>query len=201
MPRLKGDPRVGCGLFRSLLFLLPPSASLSQCMAVADIYVPTPVCSPRHSRNVSCIQCASPRPLNIPHHIGASLAQATCSNSMPSANTGPLSLPTPRNTSPRFASPMSMQSRTQNFAQQQQQELLLKAQLQAQAHPQTHPLLTPSGRAFAVGGTVQNISSDPLAPCVMFWPDNEPLPEPGQIRPASLSTSHVRPFRSEDFVP
>ena len=93
---------------------------------------------------------------------------------------------------------MSMQSRTQHLAQQQQQELLLKAQLQAQAHPQTHPLLTPSGRAFAVGGTVQNISSDPLAPCVMFWPDNEPLPEPGQIRLASLSTSHVRPFRSED---
>jgi hypothetical protein len=49
-----------------------------------------------------------------------------------------------------------------------------------------HPLLTPSGRAFAVGGKVQNISSDPLSPCIMYWPDNEPFPEQGQIRPSGL---------------
>lgn len=49
-----------------------------------------------------------------------------------------------------------------------------------------HPLLTPSGRAFAVGGKVQNISSDPLNPCIMFWPDNEPFPDQGQIRPSGL---------------
>ncbi|KAG1875815.1 hypothetical protein F4604DRAFT_1762176 [Suillus subluteus] len=49
-----------------------------------------------------------------------------------------------------------------------------------------HPLLTPSGRSFAVGGKVQNVSSDPLSPCVMYWPDNEPFPEQGQIRPSSL---------------
>ncbi|CAK5271778.1 unnamed protein product [Mycena citricolor] len=50
-----------------------------------------------------------------------------------------------------------------------------------------HPLLTPSGRAFAVGGKVQNVSTDPLSPCIMYWPDNEPLPEQGQIRPGSLT--------------
>ncbi|KAF7373407.1 RanBP2-type domain-containing protein [Mycena sanguinolenta] len=50
----------------------------------------------------------------------------------------------------------------------------------------THPLLTPSGRAFAVGGKVQNISSDPLSPCIMYWPDNEPFPEQSQIRPGGL---------------
>ncbi|KJA17167.1 hypothetical protein HYPSUDRAFT_104813, partial [Hypholoma sublateritium FD-334 SS-4] len=50
-----------------------------------------------------------------------------------------------------------------------------------------HPLLTPSGRAFAVGGRVQNVSRDPRAPCVMYWPDNEPLPEPGQIRPGCVA--------------
>ncbi|KIJ60440.1 hypothetical protein HYDPIDRAFT_98774, partial [Hydnomerulius pinastri MD-312] len=50
----------------------------------------------------------------------------------------------------------------------------------------SHPLLTPSGRSFSVGGKVQNISSDPLSPCVMYWPDNEPLPEQGQIRPNNL---------------
>ncbi|KAG5646155.1 hypothetical protein DXG03_004208 [Asterophora parasitica] len=49
-----------------------------------------------------------------------------------------------------------------------------------------HPLLTPSGRAFSVGGKVQNISSDPLSPCIMYWPDNEPFPEQGQIRPSGL---------------
>ncbi|TFK20433.1 hypothetical protein FA15DRAFT_696918 [Coprinopsis marcescibilis] len=50
----------------------------------------------------------------------------------------------------------------------------------------THPILTPSGRAFAVGGKVQNVSSDPLSPCIMYWPDNEPLPEQGQIRPSNV---------------
>ncbi|KAJ7145865.1 hypothetical protein C8R44DRAFT_723748 [Mycena epipterygia] len=49
-----------------------------------------------------------------------------------------------------------------------------------------HPLLTPSGRAFASGGKVQNISSDPLSPLTMYWPDNEPLPEQCQIRPSGL---------------
>jgi hypothetical protein len=47
-----------------------------------------------------------------------------------------------------------------------------------------HPHLTPSGRAFARGGKVQNISSDPLSPCIIYWPNNEPFPERGQIRPS-----------------
>lgn len=50
----------------------------------------------------------------------------------------------------------------------------------------SHPLLTPSGRAFAVGGRVQNVSSDPLNPCIMYWPDNEPFPEQSQIRPSNV---------------
>lgn len=50
--------------------------------------------------------------------------------------------------------------------------------------PQRAPhILTPSGRAFSVGGRVQNVSSDPLLPCIVFWPDNEPFPEQSQIRP------------------
>lgn len=52
--------------------------------------------------------------------------------------------------------------------------------------PPHHPLLTPSGRAFAIGGKVQNISSDPLNPCIMFWPLNEPFPHQSQIRPSAL---------------
>lgn len=51
----------------------------------------------------------------------------------------------------------------------------------------SHPLLTPSGRSFSVGGKVQNISSDPSLPCIMYWPDNEPFPEQGQIRPSNIS--------------
>ncbi|OCH91357.1 hypothetical protein OBBRIDRAFT_834315 [Obba rivulosa] len=47
----------------------------------------------------------------------------------------------------------------------------------------SYPILTPSGRALTIGGRVQNISRDPLVPCIMYWPDNEPLPEQGQIRP------------------
>lgn len=58
--------------------------------------------------------------------------------------------------------------------------------------PPSHPLLTPSGHALANGGKVQNVSNDPLAPCIIYWPDNEPFPEQGQIRPGGLVTSHVR---------
>lgn len=53
-------------------------------------------------------------------------------------------------------------------------------------------ILTPSGRAFSVGGRVQDVSSDPLLSCFLFWPDNEPLPEQGQIRPRSLDGAPVR---------
>ena len=48
-------------------------------------------------------------------------------------------------------------------------------------------ILTPSGRAFSEGGRVQNVSSDPLCPLVIFWPDNEALPEPGQLRPSNVA--------------
>ncbi|KAH9948455.1 hypothetical protein B0H21DRAFT_234312 [Amylocystis lapponica] len=54
----------------------------------------------------------------------------------------------------------------------------------------SYPLLTPSGHALSVGGRVQNVSTDPLSPCVMYWPDNEPLPAQGQIRPASSAVSY-----------
>ncbi len=44
-------------------------------------------------------------------------------------------------------------------------------------------LLTPSGHALAIGGRVRNISSNPMTPCVIWWPDNERLPDPGCVRP------------------
>lgn len=54
-------------------------------------------------------------------------------------------------------------------------------------------VLTPSGRALSMGGRVQNISRDPLAPCIIFWPDNEPLPEQRQIRPPTHYASAQPP--------
>lgn len=76
------------------------------------------------------------------------------------------------------------------FQQQQQQQVSKQTAL-------THQLLTPSGRALAVGGKVQNISSDLLAPCIVYWPDNEPLPEQGQIRPATAAQVQVSQNFSE----
>ena len=59
--------------------------------------------------------------------------------------------------------------------------------------PQRVPhILTPSGRAFSVGGRVLDVSSDPLSPCIIFWPDNEPFPEQSQIRPSTLVGIPVR---------
>lgn len=63
----------------------------------------------------------------------------------------------------------------------------LPALMNVKSPSPSNPLLTPSGRAFAVGGRVQNVSGDPLIPCVIFWPDNEPFPEQGQIRPSHLT--------------
>ncbi|KAI5116889.1 hypothetical protein M0805_004634 [Coniferiporia weirii] len=90
---------------------------------------------------------------------------------------------------------LSMQ--LQQLHQQQRMQpaaALAQMQMAAKLHPTQSPLLTPSGRALAVGGKVQNISADPLAPCIMFWPDNEPLPEPGQIRPPGLANAHQPPI-------
>ncbi|KZT03322.1 uncharacterized protein LAESUDRAFT_729349 [Laetiporus sulphureus 93-53] len=57
-----------------------------------------------------------------------------------------------------------------------------------------YPLLTPSGRALSIGGRVQNVSGDPMTPCIMYWPDNEPLPEQGQIRPLGSSVISYPPI-------
>lgn len=58
----------------------------------------------------------------------------------------------------------------------------------------SYPLLTPSGHALSAGGRVRNISSDPMAPCIMYWPDNEPLPDRGQVRPLGSAVLQVCVF-------
>ena len=85
----------------------------------------------------------------------------------------------------------------QQQQQQQQQNPMLQTLTQhlAAATPSIVPapytlpsLLTPSGRQIAQGGTVRNVSGDDTNPIFMFWPDNEPLPDPGQCRPSGLLT-------------
>ncbi|KAG6856542.1 hypothetical protein H0H87_003361 [Tephrocybe sp. NHM501043] len=149
-------------------------------------------------RNLACIGCGCPR-----SNGGATPGAPVQQQQPPYSTTRNLS-------SPRFASfPTHSNSLPNPPAQPaipQQQPIYTsynhpqKPQVQQQQvqqpafHPlapapppkSAHPLLTPSGRAFAVGGKVQNISSDPLNPCIMYWPDNEPFPEQGQIRPSGL---------------
>jgi hypothetical protein len=142
-----------------------------------------------HRRNTSCIGCGCPRASNGP---ASPQLQNTQSPSRSMA-------------SPRFATPLSAPTCFSSTTLSQTPSLYshpgpslhtASASLQFQNVPKpagaSHPLLTPSGRAFSSGGHVQNVSSDPSTPCIMYWPDNEPLPEQGQIRPGSLNGMPVR---------
>jgi hypothetical protein len=139
-------------------------------------------CMILHRRNLACIGCGCPRSGG-----GMTQSQQSQQHQQPHPSNRTLS-------SPRFASfPSQPHSLPLPPAQSQQQytyhqPLQPPVYVPSPAPPpkSAHPLLTPSGRAFAVGGKVQNISSDPLSPCIMYWPDNEPFPEQGQIRPSGL---------------
>lgn len=157
--------------------------SLSPAMVLTDNFP----CMILHRRNLACIGCGCPRPLNrtpSPHHQSSSSGMQP--NRLPSSprfvapSTGPFA-PTHSPTYPQFA-------QSSPFPQGH----LPQSPSTAKSPSPAHHLLTPSGRAFAVGGKVQNISTDPLSPCVMYWPDNEPFPEQGQIRPSVVMGVPVR---------
>lgn len=127
-------------------------------------------CMILHRRNLACIGCGCPRTT-----LQQQQQLQQQSHSLTRASSSPRFASLPAETSvPVVPSDQSPYNRSE------------RASLLAPIHKSTHPLLTPSGRAFAVGGKVQNISSDPLSPCIMYWPDNEPFPEQGQIRPSGL---------------
>ena len=172
-------------------FAFPDSLAIvpfAQFSRMTSSTYPLPCLHP-HSRNVSCIGCGSPRP-----HNGTTV-QGT--NSVPFVAT--------RLASPRFASTSSAPSNVPSLRlngtpsptamsyniHPTLSSPLPYSQNQFKAPASQHPILTPSGRALAIGGKVQNVSSDPLAPCIMYWPDNEAFPEPGQIRPPNLANVHV----------
>ncbi|KAK1234797.1 hypothetical protein PQX77_001993 [Marasmius sp. AFHP31] len=119
-------------------------------------------------RNQACIGCNTPRTISQP--------------------TSPLSPRFQNNHNYASASPPVSPLRPTHH-QQQAAVNSVSAPLSglSTTNKSAHPLLTPSGRAFAIGGRVQNVSSDPLNPCIMYWPDNEPFPDPGQLRPGNLA--------------
>lgn len=141
----------------------PPNPKAS--FRFGDWICPSVSCAAHNfGRNSSCIGCGTNRP------AAGSLAVQL-----------PGRVPPPQRFSPRFSSLESSRDQI-NIA-------LTGPGIHLPMHPsQTSknpaPIqLTPSGTQICMGGKVQNISSNPLAPCYMFWSFNEPLPDPGQIRP------------------
>ncbi|KIM77391.1 hypothetical protein PILCRDRAFT_825351 [Piloderma croceum F 1598] len=170
----------------------PPNPRTS--FRLGDWICGSPNCAAHNfGRNLACIGCGCPRPDNrtpSPHHQSPSACMQP--NRLPSSPRF-VSPPNTVNSSPFAQSPVApMHSPTypnlnqmSSFPQTHSPSVSHPLSA-AKSPPPVHHLLTPSGRAFAVGGKVQNISTDPLSPCVMYWPDNEPFPEQGQIRPSSI---------------
>jgi hypothetical protein len=140
------------------------------------------------SRNLACIGCGCPRSGHggtSPRYQGSSASTRLLSSPRFVASSGfQTSFGQSCTPPPSSSMPFTVPSYPTQFLQP---SVISKAQ--------THslPLLSPSGRAFAVGGKVRNVSSDPLSPCIMYWPDNEALPSQGQIRPSSLAGVPVSP--------
>lgn len=178
---------------RRQFYFVPPLVSLG--MALTDNFP----CMILHRRNLACIGCGCPRPGQRTPSPNSQTSIMQQSNRLPSSPRF-ISPPNSRiNTSVNFSSHQSSMSpmhspSTFNFTPQGSSPLSQGGpSLSVSQHPHSsagkppspvHHLLTPSGRSFSVGGKVQNISTDPLSPCVMYWPDNEAFPEQGQIRPS-----------------
>ncbi|KAG6837044.1 hypothetical protein H0H93_015615 [Arthromyces matolae] len=189
--------------------------SATMIVPVADYTLSSNPPNPRTSfrlgdwmRNLTCIGCGCPRSNQGTSSNGSVQQQHPHQQAQ--------SYPPTRNLpSPRFSSFAQQTLPVVASSQQQQQPIYTSySQSPKPQQPQVvyqssapvppiksaHPLLTPSGRAFAVGGRVQNISSDPLSPCIMYWPDNEPFPEQGQIRPSNLVGVPVWTILFQTFV-
>ncbi|KAG8732804.1 hypothetical protein FRC11_010876, partial [Ceratobasidium sp. 423] len=124
----------------------------------------TPSCTAHNfGRNMTCIACGAPRPLDI----GMSVPKPSTDYDRYFDQRASLPLsPAP----PRRFETMPVSGKQQP--------------------PRLPSILTPSGRAFSRGGRIQNISPMPAAPLIMFWPDNEPLPQASQIRPPFAPGAH-----------
>ncbi|KAI8972624.1 hypothetical protein BD414DRAFT_540266 [Trametes punicea] len=160
----------------------PPNPKTS--FRAGDWMCSAPNCSAHNfQRNITCIVCGRPRsggapPLAADQAHPPNYALANPSPRFASRYNGTQSAP---------QTPLTSMPSTPSFHRPSNATAAIvaapHAHTSAKAPPPQYPPLTPSGRALAVGGRVRNISRDPLSPCVMYWPDNEPLPEPCQIRP------------------
>ncbi|KAF5353225.1 hypothetical protein D9756_008079 [Leucocoprinus leucothites] len=170
----------------------PPNPKTS--FRLGDWICPSPNCAAHNfGRNLSCIGCGCPKSTPTPgqqqQNQQPQQLYSSSNNPMPRPGASPrFSNPPNRTTAPvRTGLPAGQTAYSTTFTQPQSSRSM-GYQPQVSGPPKTaHPLLTPSGRAFAIGGRVQNVSSDPLSPCIMYWPDNEPFPEQGQIRPSNLA--------------
>ncbi|CAE6440210.1 unnamed protein product [Rhizoctonia solani] len=125
----------------------------------------TPSCTAHNfGRNVTCIACGAPRPLDI--GMSGPKPSTDYDRYFDQRSSLPLSPPPP----PRRFDSMPSSGKQQP--------------------PRLPSILTPSGRAFSRGGRMQNISPLAVAPLIMFWPDNEPLPLASQIRPPFAPGAH-----------
>ncbi|KAH0579750.1 hypothetical protein H2248_002587 [Termitomyces sp. 'cryptogamus'] len=173
----------------------PPNPRTS--FRLGDWICNSPKCAAHNfGRNLTCIGCGCPRS-NAGTTSGGPQQQqqqpypTTRTLSSPrfasySAPSNPLPNPSAQPALPPQQPIYSSYNQPPKSLPRQQQQHVYQSSMQAPPVKSVHPLLTPSGRAFAVGGKVQNISTDPLNPCIMYWPDNEPFPEQGQIRPSNL---------------
>ncbi|KAF8151194.1 hypothetical protein BJ912DRAFT_869510 [Pholiota molesta] len=189
MPELTVAPPMG----EYTLSSNPPNPKTS--FRLGDWICPSPNCAAHNfGRNLACIGCGCPRSAVNGANTGAHTHNHQHQHALnPQYNAvftqTQSSTPTAHNLQ-NFRSSSSSTSSSPPIsihAPHTQPAAPVKATAASASSSSAHPLLTPSGRAFAVGGKVQNISSDPLSPCVMYWPDNEPFPEQGQIRPSCMA--------------
>lgn len=154
------------------LGVLPPSVVLTTLGKFASFARSTRL-TLAHSRNMTCIGCGSQRPTTA---TGSARQTGQPQQKFPS---------------PRFAGAGS----TPGFdLQNHASERRFSLPDTPKSPTSSFPVLTPSGRQFSIGGKVQNVSRDPMAPCFMFWSFNEPFPQPGQIRPPLSSDVQFPPI-------
>ncbi|KAI0324897.1 hypothetical protein GY45DRAFT_318366 [Cubamyces sp. BRFM 1775] len=161
----------------------PPNPKTS--FRAGDWMCSAPNCSAHNfQRNIACIVCGRPRsggvpPLSADQAHPPNYPLANPSPRFASRYNGTQSAPqTPLTTTPPTGFPFLGPPNSAGLGVAPPH-----VPTPSKAPPPQYPPLTPSGRSLAIGGRVRNISRDPLSPCVMYWPDNEPLPEPCQIRP------------------
>ncbi|KAH8084915.1 hypothetical protein BXZ70DRAFT_957481 [Cristinia sonorae] len=172
----------------------PPNPKLS--FRAGDWWCPVAHCAAHNfGRNVGCIKCGTPRASNGAH---------------PGSGHHSIRTSPPPQISPRFINHPSISDDVGNMLEHRlPPQHVMRTQLPpvnnqgpsaqslnvgSRAPAPQYPILTPSGSALSAGGRVRNVSNDPLSPCILYWPDNEPLPEPGQVRPFGSAVIQFPPI-------